>query len=599
MIKSYKLIASCLFVLAHLSLFIGNGMAQTGCTGIVTLTVSPTSISIGSTGGNNNSFNVSTSPFCAWHAVTNSSFLHIISGTGQGNGLVTFSVDVNVNLGMNVGSISVFLNTGLQTGNDAVTITQAAATGDFSVSVSPPSANVPEPSSTQFAVSIGRSFNGGVSLSGSGLQGTGASASFSPNPAFGTSSTMTVTVPANAIPGTYSVVVQGVNGAVAHTAPAINFTIRGRAWHQVDVTAAAAGPNAAAGNILKTQVDGIAVETYYIGPDQHVRELAWTSAVGWISTDPTGLTGSINAASGSGLNTLVDTFNNAVEAYYIGSDQHVHELVFLSGSGWSNTQDVTASTPGAVNAAIGSPVSTKLDTLNNAVEVYYIGTDQHVHELAFVTGVGWSTQDPTVLSGSINAAVGSPLATLVDTQNQALEVYYIGTDQHVHEMPFVSGQGWVGTADLTGLTGAVNPAVGSTLTVHLDTITNAVEVYYIGTEQHVHEMAFVTGQGWVITQDPTAVSGAISAAVGSALSSFIDPVSSAVEVYYIGSDQHVHELDWTAANGWGTQDATSLAGASNVAGTNLTGMFDTVNNQPEIYYIGTDLHVHQLLWNSL
>jgi hypothetical protein len=341
------------------------------------------------------------------------------------------------------------------------------------------------------------------------------------------------------------------------------------------------------------------VETYYIGPDQHVHELAWTSTGGWITQDPTALTGATLAASGTELSTVVDTLDHAVEVYYIGTDQHIHELPFVQGPGWVTPADVTTLT-GAINAAVGSPVRAQLDSLESAIEVYFIGSDQHIYEIPFVPGRGWEpAQDLTTLIGAIDAASGSSLSTLVDTQNNAVEVYYIGTDQHIHELTFVPGQGWVAQSDPTALTGAISAASGAAITTQLDTITGAVEIYYVGVDQHVHEIAFVTGQGWVVNQDPTALTGAINAAVGSKLSVHVDPITTAVELYYIGSDQHVHEIAWTGAGGWTiTQDATAIAGAPAAAGTTLTGMFDSINNQPEIYYIGSDLHIHELFWAS-
>jgi len=63
--------------------------------------------------------------------------------------------------------------------------------------------------------------------------------------------------------------------------------------------------------------------------------------------------------------------------------------------------DITAIT-GAPNAASGSNLSTLVDALNGYVRIYYVGADQHVHELAVNSG-GWGSGDITVITGSGNA----------------------------------------------------------------------------------------------------------------------------------------------------------------------------------------------------
>jgi subtilisin family serine protease len=95
-------------------------------------------------------------------------------------------------------------------------------TGDFSLSISPSSQSLRRTGgTTSYAVTITRTggFAGGVSFALSG-QPTGATTSFSPNPATGTSSTLTVTIPNGTARGTYTLTVTGTSGSLSRTTTA-------------------------------------------------------------------------------------------------------------------------------------------------------------------------------------------------------------------------------------------------------------------------------------------------------------------------------------------------------------------------------------------
>jgi uncharacterized membrane protein len=89
--------------------------------------------------------------------------------------------------------------------------------GDFGLTGSPASQTVLPGNSTTYGVTINPTggFAGSVTLSVSGLP-TGATGSFSPNPAT-TTSTLSVTTSASTPTGTYTLTITGVSGALTHT----------------------------------------------------------------------------------------------------------------------------------------------------------------------------------------------------------------------------------------------------------------------------------------------------------------------------------------------------------------------------------------------
>jgi len=146
---------------------------------------------------------------------------------------------------------------------------------------------------------------------------------------------------------------------------------------------------------------------------------------------------------------VIDPVYHCVRTHYIGIDQHVHEL-FLSGGNWQSA-DLTSAAGGSTVSLSSSLVSLIDRNSSNAVREYYVGTDQHVHEL-FLSGGSWSDGDLFAIAPGPNAAMGSALASVFDPVYHGVRTYYIGIDQHVHEL-FLSGGNWQ-SANLTSYLGA-------------------------------------------------------------------------------------------------------------------------------------------------
>ena len=95
------------------------------------------------------------------------------------------------------------------------------AAPDFSLSASPGSQTIVAGGSTSYAVSVARTsgFADAVSLSVNGLP-SGATGSFSPNPATAASSTLSITTSAGGPLGSYSLTITGTSGSLTRTASA-------------------------------------------------------------------------------------------------------------------------------------------------------------------------------------------------------------------------------------------------------------------------------------------------------------------------------------------------------------------------------------------
>jgi subtilisin family serine protease len=100
----------------------------------------------------------------------------------------------------------------------ATLVVQAPTAGDFTLSATPTSRTINQGASTTYTVNITRTggFAGGVTFSVSGL-GTGQTATFSPNPATATSSTLTIATTATAATGSRVLTITGTSGSLSRT----------------------------------------------------------------------------------------------------------------------------------------------------------------------------------------------------------------------------------------------------------------------------------------------------------------------------------------------------------------------------------------------
>jgi hypothetical protein len=279
----------------------------------------------------------------------------------------------------------------------------------------------------------------------------------------------------------------------------------GAGWSHHDLTAESAGaPPAIPGSPLDGYTTTFNAQQHvnYLAADSlgnlHVHELVFNPGAGWSHHDlTTDSPGAPPASPVSPLDGYTTPFNQQQHVNYLADlrgSLHVHELVFNPGAGWSH-HDLTAESAGAPSATPGSPLDGYTTEFNQQQHVNFIGLDNHVHELVFNPGGGWSHHDLTAESGAPLATPGSPLDGYVTPFNQQQHVNFVGLDNHVHELVFNPGSGW-SHHDLTAESGAPSALQGT----HLDgytTVSNQQQhVNFVGEDHHVHELVFSPGSGW-------------------------------------------------------------------------------------------------------
>lgn len=260
-----------------------------------------------------------------------------------------------------------------------------------------------------------------------------------------------------------------------------------------DLTAAASGKPVIPESNLVGYIDSIAGtdNVFYLGTDHFVHVLTWSPSGGWQEEASLDNTTEPAAATGSSLSGHMTA--SSEEVFYFGANQHVYELWRWSKNfdGWHST-DVTAASCSTTAAAGGSPLAGFYDSVADDDVAFYLGTDQHIYELLFTSAGDWSSIDVTATAKAPNAASGTALTAHRDslTGANSEEVFFLDANQHVQELWASSSSPIVWhSSDLTATTGAALAAQGSALTTDISTLDNTDHVFYIGSsDKDVHEL---------------------------------------------------------------------------------------------------------------
>ena len=259
--------------------------------------------------------------------------------------------------------------------------------------------------------------------------------------------------------------------------------------------------------------------------------------------------------------------------FYTGANEHIIQY-HAGGTAGSTVEDVTAAA-GAPLAASVSGGLTSYSLPGDAEHVYFIGSNLHVNELVCC----WSVNDVSAAAGSPYPTSTGALTSFVDSAGE--HVFYLGANQNVYQLWYSYGSSEWFLQDLTTSSGGPLAAAGSHLTSFADSFGE--HIVYMGTNEHVYQIYYNSSHGNWVDQDLTATTSGVSAASGSALSSFAD--NSGEHVIYIGADLHIFQFYYPASGtGWIDQDLNGLA--SNNPGPAASGSGLTSFSDPSDYYYG-------------
>jgi hypothetical protein len=229
--------------------------------------------------------------------------------------------------------------------------------------------------------------------------------------------------------------------------------------------------------------------------------------------------------------------------------------------------------------------------------VFYLDSGGHVHQL-YSTASGWSNVDVTALTNAPVAESGSALTSVIDSATNYVHVYYLGTNRQIYEL-YGTGTAWH-SDDPSSLANAPAAGSGSALTSIIGT-GSVIHVFYLDAVGNIYELYWLGGTSWH-SDSPSDLAGVgpICGYANPSLTSFVDFSNSHnyMHVFCLASGE-VYEFYWTGGSAWTEDDPRTLAGGpSATPGSKITSFIDNSNNHSimHVFYLGTNENVYELYY---
>ena len=321
----------------------------------------------------------------------------------------------------------------------------------------------------------------------------------------------------------------------------------------------------------------------------HIHHL-WYNNVDWHDQDLTAKTNGGIATSGGGV-AAFSTPGGQFHVYYVDSAaSHLHQL-YYNGSSWSD-QDLTSYTGGPTVY----PYNVTGFAVGNYQYVYYIGTDNHVHETYYVDN--WADID---LTAGLGANLASPISLVAfSAPNGVIWVFYQDMNTLGDYVFNFNGTVWsYQQITNSGVFGAYCEAVWAG---GFEEGSHGPYLFcpgYVESSQlNLLQFSLAGGTTWEVADITEAVNGAElklgTGTVGYKIGSGDFAVVTETD------DTHVHQYFAVRARGeydWEDTDMTADYGAPGDSYAGQIVAFVTPGDQQHIYY-APSTEVYQLYYNG-
>ena len=296
------------------------------------------------------------------------------------------------------------------------------------------------------------------------------------------------------------------------------------------------------------------------------------------------------------------TPNNQVHVYYVGSDNHVHQRTQsqtrFSGLPLWVDEDLTQET-GAEPVYVTTMLSGFSE--GNYQYVFYADDDNDIHML-FYDNSKWTQQDISAAAGSSGLCIPNLSVTaFTTTPNNQIHVYYWANNfqeqaSAVHQL-FFNGTSW-SDEDLTAETGAFYPQGAWWAGFSIE---NYQYLFYPDIYGYLHEL-YYNNSNWTDV-DLTVQIGAPILGGDAPITAFVVPGTQLMEVFYTTAGGDMYQLSSPDNVSWSQHDLTTLTHSPSANTFDaITSFATTPNNQLHVYYISSapqsQDHVNQLFFNG-
>lgn len=290
------------------------------------------------------------------------------------------------------------------------------------------------------------------------------------------------------------------------------------------------------------------------------------------------------APAGGELETVYYPPNNQLETFVVGNDGALSVFWKAQNENWNPPVALTA--PGF--APPGAPISAVYYPLGEQLEVFVGGSDGAVYVIWKAQNGAWN--QPYALTGPGSIPPGGNLAAVYQPLNEHLEVFFSDMNGTITGLWKAQNGAWNAPFWLTG-TGFAPPGAGI-----------AAAWYPLG-EQLEFFVSDVNGAiaGFWKAQNgawnaPFWLTGAGFAPAGAALSAAFYPLENQLELFVADVNGAV-QLLWKAQNGAWNQPVGLTAAGALTPGQQLDVVYQPLNNQLEVLYIGND-GSWQVVWKE-
>jgi len=276
------------------------------------------------------------------------------------------------------------------------------------------------------------------------------------------------------------------------------------------------------------------MDVFYRSTSHQLISQGWTAASGWSTTGalPNSTSPVTNVSSNI---TAVSRTSTSIDLFYRDSSNNLQNMGWTSTGGWSGPWGLV--TDGSVNA---DPVVISTDS--NHMDVFYKDSTGKLMDKRWNSTTGWAS--PLVIISGTSVA-SSPTAVALDANNFYL--FYRDTSNNVLSVGYSSGT-WSGPN--------TRASSISDLTVTSRTSTS-LDLFYETTGGGLGVVGYSSGSwssgSWSGT-DVFATTGVSFR--GSPL--VVKRSSSAMDVFYQDSQNHLVDKGWNSTTGWGAP--SNLAG---------------------------------------
>jgi hypothetical protein len=301
------------------------------------------------------------------------------------------------------------------------------------------------------------------------------------------------------------------------------------------------------------------------------------------------------------------TPNNQLHVYYIGSDNHIHQrtqsqMRFFGLSRWVD-EDLTQET-GAEPAYAATMLSGFSE--GNYQYVFYGDDDNDIHML-FYDNSKWTQQDISAAAGVTGLWIEDLAVTAFSTTpNNQIHVYYWANDFQeqaaaVHQL-FFNGTSW-SDEDLTAETGAFYPEGGWWAGFSIE---NYQYLFYPDIYGYLHEL-YYNNSNWtdvdLTVQIGAPPLGGYAPIIYDPITAFVVPGTQTMEVFYTTAGGDIYQLSSSDNSSWSQQDLTTLTNSPSANTYDAIKAFATTpNTQLHVYYISSARqsqdHINQLFFNG-